>query len=108
MVQEPDVQKFLEAYKRGISGPVELKSENERTQDEQRIRRVDLIRDALTTQEDVSRPISPDAFVRFLRDVASGNQAVLPVQRGDAAMKETAADLLDKWQYRDSEIEQRL
>jgi hypothetical protein len=101
------VQEFLDQYKERViaSGSV---SELERTQAEQRARMVDLIRQSLTSQDDVRRPISPNAFVRFLRDVASGNQAVLPVQRGDADMEALATDIMQEWQRYDARLEQRL
>jgi hypothetical protein len=102
------VQEFLHNYKRRIMIPASSAAENTRTQAEQRTRMVDLIRQSLTTQDDINCPIEPDAFVRFLRDVASGNQSVLPVQRGDADMEALATDILEQWQSYDSRLEQRL
>lgn len=108
MEPSASVQDFLEDYKRRIMIPASSAPENTRAQAEQRARMVDLIRQSLTPQDDISRPIEPNAFVRFLRDVASGNQAVLPVQRGDADMAALATDILKQWQTYDSRLEQRL
>ena len=102
------VQEFLDDYKRRIMAAINQSSELERTQAEQRTRLVDLIRQSLTGQDDISSPINPDAFVRFLRDVASGNQSVLPVQRGDAGMEALATDIMNEWQRYDARLEQRL
>jgi hypothetical protein len=102
------VQEFLDDYKHRIMASVDPSQELARTQAEQRTRMVDLIRQSLTTQDDINRPIAPDAFVQFLSDVASGNQSVLPVQRGDADMEVMATDILEQWQRYDSRLEQRL
>ena len=100
-----NVQAFLEDYKQRLWQTEGATSEHERTQVEEQIRRVNLIRDALTTQEDFSRPIDPESFVHLLRDVASGNQAVLPVQRGDAKMEALAMDLLEHWEINDPTVQ---
>jgi hypothetical protein len=102
------VQEFLHNYKRRIMIPASSAPENTKTQAEQRARMVDLIRQSLTTQDDINRPIDPNAFVHFLRDVASGNQSVLPVQRGDADMEALATDILEQWQTYDPRLQQRL
>jgi hypothetical protein len=102
------VQEFLDDYKHRMMASVDPSQELARTQAEQRTRMVDLIRQSLTTQDDINRAIAPDAFVQFLRDVASGNQSVLPVQRGDADMEALAIDILEQWQRYDSRLEQRL
>src|SRR5215207_2663494 len=104
MASTLDVQTFLDEYKDNVAAANRAASEKERLQVEERIRMVNLIRDSLTSQEDVSRPIPPDSFVAYLQMVMTGDQAVLPYQRGDAEMKRLATELLQRWQDQDTRV----
>jgi hypothetical protein len=93
-----DVQAFLERYKQRVAAAHDSAAEAERLQGEEVIKMVNLIRNALAGQHDADRPIQPSAFVEFLQVVMSGDQAVLPYQRGDAEMERLATDLLRQWE----------
>jgi hypothetical protein len=97
MQRHLSVQAFLDDYKQSVSFAHDGASGAERLQAEKQISMINLIRNSLAGQGEADRPLDPDAFVQFLQVVASGDQAVLPYQRGDAEMERLATDLLERW-----------